>query len=191
MSATRRRLLQGGVVAAAALGVGGALRWFGGGYGGAPDVVALSAKEAVVVGALVDVLFPAVGAFPAGRDLGVVDRVDEELFSQSSAVRDDLKAALQLLEHAPPLFGFFHRFSALAVADRDVVFTRLLQRGPDVVVQACAGLKQLCSIAYYAHPSTWAAIGYDGPWQREERPPPSRARYLAARAAASSSSRGA
>lgn len=180
MSTTRRRLLQGGVVGAAALTAGSALRWLNGGYDSAVAVVALSAKEAVVVAALVDALFAADGAYPGGADLGVVARVDEELFSQTAATRDDLQAALQLLEHAPPFFGVLGRFSSLSREKRSAVFTTLLQRGPDVVVQACAGLKQLCSIAYYAHPLTWAAIGYDGPWQRDEKPPASRARYLAA-----------
>ncbi len=185
MNVTRRRLVQGGVVGAAALGIGGALRWFDGGYVvdkrviGEP--VALSVKEAVVVGALVDALFPAAGAYPAGCAVGVVERVDEEVFSQSAAAREDLKAALQVLEHAPPLFGFFGRFTSLSRDDRAAVLTRLLRRGPDVVVQACAGLQQLCSIAYYAHPAVWAAIGYDGPWQPTEKPPASHGRYLTVR----------
>lgn len=181
LSTTRRRLLAGGVVSAVALAGGGALSWFTLGYRKSDRrFVALSDKEAVVVASLVDAFFPKDGDLPAGADLGLVDRIDEELFSQPAAVRDDVKAAIQLIEHAPPLFGAFGRFSSLDRATRVRVFRALMQRGPDVVVQAAVGLKEIASLAYWSNEKTWGAIGYDGPWQKTPVPPPSHDRWLAA-----------
>ena len=64
--------------------------------------------------------------------------------------------------------------------ERAAVFTQLLQRGPDVVVQSAAALKQLASLAYFGDERVWGAIGYDGPWQKKPLPPASRQRWLVA-----------
>ena len=181
LSTTRRRLLGVGAASTALLGAGGLLSWLTRGYADVDAVcVALSDKEQHIVGAVVDALFPARGAFPAGRAVDVVARIDEELYAQPPALREDLKAAIQLLEHAPPVVGVLHRLSALPVDERARVFQRLMERGPAVVVQCAVSLKQLSSLAYYADPRVWGAIGYDGPWMPVPQPPASRARWLAA-----------
>jgi hypothetical protein len=183
---SRRRVLAGGMAGAALLAGGGLLSWLTRGYAlvdGAPPPVALSVKELCVVTALVQALHPRDGAFPSGEELGVPARIDEELYSQPAAMRDDLKAAIQLLEHAPPLLGYPGKLTALGPAVRAEAFQRLLAEGPDVVVQAGVGLKQLMGLFIFGHASTWQAIGYDGPWQKEPQPPPSHQRYLDAVAA--------
>jgi hypothetical protein len=179
-STTRRRFLAIGAGGAALLGVGGTLRWVAGGYrlpAGELGLV-LSTKEMVVVRALIEVLVPGGDGLPSGLELGVAQRIDEELWAQPDAVRADLRAALHLLEHAPPLFGFFGRLSSLGPEKRLRAFERMREHGPDVVVQAAAALKQLAQLHYYGHPAVWSQIGYDGPWVREARPPESHIRYL-------------
>lgn len=175
---TRRRFLAAGLGGAALLGVGGALRWVSSGYAlPAGDVcLALSTKEMVIVRSLVEALFPG-GDMPSGLELDVHQRVDEEVWAQPDDVRSDLKAAVQLLEHAPPLFGTFGRLSSLGVQERLSVYLAMLQRGPDVVVQAALALKQLTSMHYFSHPKVWPHLGYDGPWVREAKPPASHLRY--------------
>lgn len=196
-STTRRRFLAAGMSGAALLGTGGLLRWVSSGYSLPPGHVALalSTKEMVVVRAIVDALFPGDGPLPSGLSLEVHQRVDEEVWAQPDDVRADLKAALQLLEHAPPFFGRLARLSSLPRAARADLYPTLLTRAPDVVVQAAVAIKQIGSLHYFSHPAVWPHLGYDGPWVPEPRPPASHVRYreLLARAraaAASSSSRG-
>ncbi|MDP2343355.1 MAG: hypothetical protein Q8O67_20525 [Deltaproteobacteria bacterium] len=178
---TRRRLLAVGATSTALLGVGGLLSWLTRGYDTGPDrAVALSNKELAIVKSVVEALFPAQGAFPSGVDVGVVSCIDEEIFSQPTSLQEDLKAAIQVLEHAPPVVGVLHRLSALPVVERARTLQLLMQRGPAVVVQCAVSLKQLASLAYYAQPRVWGAIGYDGPWVPVASPPASHARYLAA-----------
>lgn len=175
---TRRRFLAAGLGGAALLGVGGALRWVASGYVlPAGDVcLALSTKEMVIVRSLVEALHPG-GDMPSGLELGVHQRVDEEVWAQPDDVRSDLKAAVQLLEHAPPFFGSYGRLSSLPVEARLDVYLAMLKRGPDVVVQAAVALKQLTSMQYYSHPRVWPHLGYDGPWVAEAKPPLSHRRY--------------
>lgn len=177
---TRRRLLTVGLGGGALLLLGGGvLRWFTGGYRLLPGEVALglSVKELCVVRSLVEVFFPAADGLPSGVALGVHQRIDEEVFSQPPEMREDLRAALQLLEHAPLLQGFGGRLSSLAPPEREQAFARLLTSDQDVVVQAAMALKQMAHLFYYARPETWAALSYDGPWVPKPQPPESSVRY--------------
>ncbi|HYO55744.1 MAG TPA: hypothetical protein VEU50_23465 [Archangium sp.] len=176
---TRRRLLAAGLGGGALLLVGSGLRWFTSGYQLLPGEasVGLSVKELCVVRSLVEMFFPASGALPSGVALGVHQRIDEEVWSQPQAMREDLQAAIQLIEHAPLLLGFSGRMSSLDLPEREKAFQRLLASDRDVVVQAAVALKQMAHLFYYGHPDTWKAIGYDGPWQPRPLPPESSARY--------------
>jgi hypothetical protein len=111
-------------------------------------------------------------------------RVDEEAFAQRADIRDDFTLGLHLLEHAPPLMAVPHRFTALAVDARARVLRSLIEGGPDPLVWLCASLQQMTSVFYYAHPATWPAIHYDGPWVPTPLPPPSSAAYAEALARA-------
>ena len=176
---TRRRLLAAGLGGGALLLVGSGLRWFTSGYQLLPGeaCVGLSVKELCVVRSLVEMFFPASGTLPSGVALGVHQRIDEEVWSQPQAMREDLQAAIQLLEHAPPLLGFAGRMSSLGVPEREKAFQRMLASDQDVVVQAAVALKQMAHLFYYGHPDTWKAIGYDGPLVPRPLPPESSARY--------------
>lgn len=192
LTTTRRRFVAAGLGGAAFLGIGGALRWASSGYAlPAGDVaLALSTKEMVVVRALVDALLPGdAEGLPSGLAVDVHQRIDEEVWAQPDAVRTDLKAALQLLEHSPPLLGRLGRFTSLPQPARVAVYDAMLKRGPDVVVQAATAMKQLSHLHYFAHPRVWPHLGYDGPWVPEPKPPASRVRYEALLAAARASAR--
>ena len=178
---TRRRFLAAGIGGGSLLLAGSALRWFSSGYALLPgeSAVGLSVKELCVVRSLVEAFFPATGALPSGVALGVHQRIDEEIWAQPPALREDLRDALQLIEHAPPLFGFAGRMSALDAPTRERAFGRLLASDQDVVVQAAVALKQLAHLFYYGHPDTWKALGYDGPWVHQPLPAESSLRYQA------------
>jgi hypothetical protein len=178
---SRRRLLKGGLAGAALLGAGGALSWLRAGYSLPPGEIALalSVKEMRIVRAIVEALLPGGGGMPSGIDAGVHQRIDEELWSQPDDVRSDLAAAIQLLEHAPPIFGFFGRLTRLEPADRARAIGRMLEAGPDVIVQAAVAIKQLAHLFYFGHPDVWPHLGYDGSWVEHPRPPPSAVAYRA------------
>lgn len=162
------------------VGVGQSLRWFASGYSLPPGETALvlSDKEMVVVRAWVEVVLPATREAPGGVELGIHQRIDEELWAQPDEMRSDIKAAIQLIEHAPPWFGVLGRFSSLKPERRLEVAEKMLVSGPDLMVQAAVALKQLSQLHYGAHPATWKSMGYDGPWIGEAKPPVSHLRYM-------------
>jgi hypothetical protein len=170
-------------------GLGGALLLAGGatavrlttGYGlpGGEVPIATTAKELAIVRAIVEALLPADGDLPAGVDVGVPQRIDEELWSMSPELREDLRSAISALEYWPVLSGRGSRLSTLPPAARAEVLDALAVGGPRPVAQAAGALKQMCHLFYYASPETWAALGYDGPWVTTPRPPPSSLAYRA------------
>jgi len=178
--ATRRQLLQLGLGGAAVLALGGGLlSWVRGGYALLPGEVAigLSVKQLCVARALVETLTPGGDGFPSGRELGLVQRVDEQVWAADEAMAADLRAALELIEHVPPLFGRYRRFSALGPAARREVFEALSRSRRNLFVQVASAMKQLIQICYYTDPRVWPAIGYDGPWVKEPKPPASASAY--------------
>ncbi len=176
----RRQLLQVGVGGAALLALGGAsLRWLGSGYALRTGEVALgmSVKQWCVARSLVEALTPGGDGLPTGAELGLIQQIDEQVWAADEGMARDLCAALELVEHVPPLFGHLGRFSSLSVAARQDVFDRMLRSRRDLFVQVAVGLKQLVQICYFADQRVWPAIGYDGPWVKEARPPASALAY--------------
>lgn len=85
--------------------------------------------------------------------------VDAFLASDDPAVAEQLPVALLVLEHSVGLRGF-HR---LPETRRRAVLTawegsRLLLRR-----QIFQALRRTAVMSFFAHPSNWAAMGYDGP----------------------------
>jgi hypothetical protein len=178
MDLTRRMALFG-LGGTAALVCGSGLSWFRLGYSlPAADVpIGLDTKQLCIVRAVVEALLPADGDLPDGLSLGVHQRVDEEVWAAPPGIGDDLRSAISLIEHLPPLYGFYGRFTRLSPEERLACFQQLLLAGPGPVVQSAVALKQLCSLFYWSHPQTWPAIGYDGPWVAKPAPPASSLRY--------------
>ncbi|MCK6548243.1 gluconate 2-dehydrogenase subunit 3 family protein [Myxococcota bacterium] len=179
MSVSRRRLLQLGLGGSAVLAAGGGLRWFALGYSLAPGerAVSLGTKELAIARALVETLCPADGDLPSGVSLGVHLRFDEEAWASSASFRDDLVAALGVLEHCPPLFGRWARFTGLDLRAREEVFRRMLSSERDVLAKVAFALKQMVHAFYWAREETWPASGYDGTWIVDAKPPASAVRY--------------
>jgi hypothetical protein len=141
------------------------------------DFLVLGQREKHTVDALVAALFPADGALPSGESVGLARALDEQIWAAVPAARADMLAALLLLECVPPVFGSLATFSSLDAAARTRVFEAMLRSKRDVFCRVAVGLKQLLSIAYYSAPATWEVLGYDGPWVKNAKPPPSAIRY--------------
>jgi hypothetical protein len=177
---TRRTVLLGGFGAGLFVAAASGWAWLSVGYSRPSDTiaVALSEKQLAVVAALTEALVPGEDGMPNGLALGVPQRVDEEVWSASPAIQSDLKAALLLLEHAPPLVGFASRFTHLDIQGRRECLRAMLGSDKEVLVVAATALKQMIHLFTYASDEAWPAIGYDGP--RVGRAAPESARAYAA-----------
>lgn len=178
----RRTVLRIGTAGAVLLAVGGGVgAWVTAGYGVQIDPndvpVALSVKELAVVRALVDALFPAEDGFPSGLELGVHQRVDEELWAAPERTRSDIKSGLQLVEHLPPLYGHLHRFTALPREARAEVFAAMLRSKRETIRQIATALKQMTQLFYYGHEKVWPHIHYEGVFVPTPKPPESSIAY--------------
>lgn len=179
----RRRFLKLGVVGTALVATSGtALAWFHVGYGKHLDArdkpVALTKKEFAIIKALVRALFPADGELPSGESLRLAQRVDEEVWAASEEVQRELGWGLQLLEHAPRLYGMNGRLTDMSALDAATYFEKVLLGPREALRQVAIATRQLMHIFYYANPATWKAIGYDGPLVPEAKPPETHKRYL-------------
>jgi hypothetical protein len=185
VDARRRRLLKGGLGGALLLAGGGLLGWriFERGYG--PFItsgevpIALSVKEFAIVKALVRAILPAEAGFPSGESLGVPQRIDEEVWAAAPALRSDLKAGVQILEHATALHGFPSRFTRLPAADQRVYLEKLLAGSNNTLCLIALALKEMAHLFYYGNEAVWRHIGYDGPLVKTAVPPDSTVAYKA------------
>lgn len=129
-------------------------------------LLALTAAQARTLGAVAAAIVPTQDGFPSVDEAQVVRRFDEELSFVSSSIRDDLRAALGVLEYAPPLYGHISRFSTLSPGAARDVLAGLCGSRVEILRAIGINAKILVQFFYFAHPSVWAAIGYDGPFGR-------------------------
>jgi hypothetical protein len=177
---SRRRLIQLGIGGSILLAAGGgALSWLTRGYRLLPGeaAIGLGQKELCVARAVVEALLPGGEGFPSGVELGIPQRIDEEAWAADDETRSDLSAALDLIEHAPPLIGVFGRLSALDIPERTRALEAMMRHSWDVVAKSAIAIRQLCLVFYFSRDETWAPIGYEGPWLPVARPPDSAHRY--------------
>ena len=152
MRPSRRQLVLG----LTALGAAGMV-WRVSGYRGARGEVLTVWELAVLTAAAEALLPPAPG--PYGR---VAENVDRFVRGMSPGLLRELHALILVLEHGTLLSGEAHRFTALEVEARIGVVEALGQLpvvGPSIV----RGLRDLLVLGYYQDPTTWPALGYDGP----------------------------
>lgn len=157
---TRRRAII--AISAAALGVGIGVR-----ISGYPALASfrgavLSNWEANVVEAAAQALLPPAPLpdEPAGS---LAARVDRYLTGMPASTLREVHAMLGLVEHATtPLGGYLSRLSSLSAAEREAFLSDLMRRG-GLLATVYGGLRDLCMLGYYQSPSTWAAMGYEGP----------------------------
>ncbi|MEO7329773.1 MAG: pyridoxal-phosphate dependent enzyme [Minicystis sp.] len=121
----------------------------------------LSSWEAQVVRAAGEALL-APDVKPAELD-ALAPRIDRYLAGMPVSVQRDIHGMMVLIEHGTtPLGGRLHRFTLLSPAERETYLSGLAARG-GVLAQAYRGLRDLCMLAWYQQPSTWEALGYEGP----------------------------
>ena len=122
----------------------------------------LSTWEALVVTAAAEALLPP--AATAAELASIPARVDRYLVGMPPPVRREVHAMLAFIEHGTALSRHVSRFTRLPVAEREAFLADLEARG-GTTSQAYRGLRDSCMLALYQQPSTWAALGYDGPRQ--------------------------
>lgn len=153
----------GGVVAAAAGGVSylTLTHRYRERYG---KLLSLDGHLADVVHTLAEACLPARAGFPTVQQAEVVNRLDEEMFFVSDGISADMKAALYMVEMLPLVQGYTSRFSRLTLPQRRQFLTAASDTQSDTVRAVIFNLAATMRWYYYGHPSTWAVIGYDGPF---------------------------
>lgn len=127
-------------------------------------LLALSAAQARTLQAVADAVVPGGPGFPDARTTQIVRRFDEELSFVSPSIQADLRAALGVLEFIPGAFGHFSRFSRLDLTDARAVLQAMDNSRSELLRAIGANVQLLSRFFYFAHPATWAATGYDGPF---------------------------
>ena len=156
---------------------GGLLGWrfFGRDYSSllvpADTPIALSTKEFAIVKAFTGALLPAEDGFPAGISLGVPQRIDEEVWAASKELQSDLKAGLQLLEHATAWNGYSSRFTRLRPPEQRAYVEKLLAGKNSTLCLVALAFKEMAHLFYYGNEAVWRRIGYDGPLVKTAVPP--------------------
>ena len=160
-------LISGGAVAATLNGCGKI-------FEGAPEsralatrfgtLLVLSEDEAGVMHSFAETAIPSSAGFPTAIEAEVVQRLDEELYFISDYIVEDLKTVLNALEWMPIFYGYFSRFSKLSAEKRLRFLNGTKDTSSDTVRAVIHNCRMICFNLYYGHESTWAAIGYDGPF---------------------------
>lgn len=167
---SRRRFLKATLGALGAAAAGGAVTACSSGDGGpGPDgrpLLFLDPGEAAIIAALGDAVIPTQTGFPTLAQADVIRRMDEELSFVGPALRGDVRAAIGALEWAPFVYGRFSRFSRLDAEGRRAVLKSMMASRSEILRAVGTNLKLMVHFFYFGHPSTWAAIGYDGPFSR-------------------------
>ena len=164
----RRRFLRLGLFGAALLGAAGVLGRNVGGYawpeGAAPPKV-LSQKELLVLAAAVARLVaPDADDAPPADALAIARFIDDYLGNMDVALRRDVSALLQLLEHGSSLFRLrATRFTHMDTAEQDRTLDDWADSGLAVRRQGFQGLRALAFLGYYRDDRTFAMLGYAGP----------------------------
>lgn len=166
---TRRRFVRLGVGGAAVLAAGGLFAYQTSGYevpaATAARLYALSPKEFLIVSALAArVLRRDADDLPLPEEIDAAFSIDLLVARLDRDDRRDLLRLLHALEHVLPLSaGVPSRFTRASGEDQDAVLRSMSTGSVELLRGAFDALKSLCVMAYFSHPATWGAIGYDGP----------------------------
>jgi D-cysteine desulfhydrase len=123
----------------------------------------LAPWEAHVLHAAAEAL---VGDAATAAELAAIpERVDRYLTGMPPSVKREAHAMFAFVEHATtPLGRRLSRLTLLAAPDREAFLAGLEARG-GVASQAYRAIRDLCVLGLYQQPSTWPALGYEGPRQ--------------------------
>lgn len=152
----RRTLLKGGLATGAALALVGAVQL----PAAAPGLLALSEREAEIVAAVAEVLFPGAPFPVSGVEAGIVAKVDHIVADSIPEVGATLfRYLLRTLEWGT-LAGRGVRFSDLDLAGRHEVLSVWHQPGVLPRKIAWDALRMILAMAYFSHPEVRAHMGW-------------------------------
>lgn len=175
---TRRRFLAGSAATTALLGGAAALALKGGGRAhadilarlGPYEPVVLSKGALAVLAAVVERMVGAAPPMPSTYELRVACRVDKELSFHGARVRDDVAAALLLVEHGGLLHGSLARFTTLSPDEQDARL-EAMRHGVQVERMVFQALRTMAVFFTYVDDRTWPHVRYDGPLIQVRTPP--------------------
>jgi len=121
----------------------------------------LSRKEfAVVTRAAVRIL-----GLPDDRGDEIGGFIDNLLAELPPTTQRQARLMLRVVEHGTHLFDLKpKRFTRLSQAEQDTYLQGWMESSLGARRIVFRALKTLAALGYYAQPSSWEAIGYDGPW---------------------------
>lgn len=152
----RRTLLRGGLAAGASLALVGTLQL----PAPAPGLLALSEREAEIVAAVAEVLFPGAPFPVSGVEAGVVAEVDRIVADSIPEVGATLfRYLLRTLEWGT-LASRGVRFSDLDLVSRTEVLEVWHQPGVLPRKIAWDAMRMVLSMAYFSHPEVLAHLGW-------------------------------
>lgn len=170
LALSRRDLLRGTALAAGFAALGRLRLPAAAAVAAAPETPAglmvLSPYEAGIMTAIGDrMVYSPDPALPRFRDTGAVATIDRALAQLDEGLRQQARWLLWAFEWGPPVFAAtLSTFSRLPAAAQDAYLNGWATSPRQLRILAFRALKNLSMLGYYAQPSTWRAIGYDGPW---------------------------
>ncbi|NMG65250.1 hypothetical protein GPA19_09855 [Azoarcus indigens] len=164
----RRAFLRFGL-AAAGVAAGAGLLAPGAAQAALPEgIKVMSAGEHAVFQRLLAVMLPTDGsALVPAAQIPVMQTLDAALLATMEPhILQGLKGGVRYFDDGPQA-RYGKRFTALGDAEA-ARFCDEWADSPELPQRALAmGLKKLVGLAYWAHPPTWAPLGYDGPVTRK------------------------
>jgi hypothetical protein len=126
----------------------------------------LDAKEFYTLQAAVDrIVGEAAPGEISATDAKVAEQFDAQLVAMPAEVITQVKQMLQIFEHGPQIFFFsFKRFTELSSEDQDRHIASWMESGITFRKTVFWALKKIAMAVYYATPTVWRSINYDGPW---------------------------
>ncbi len=126
----------------------------------------LDAKEFSTLQAVVDrIIGEAAPGEITATDAKVAEQFDAMLVKMPKTLSDQVKQMLQIFEHGPQIFFFsFKRFTELSPEDQDLHITSWMESSLAFRKTVFWALKKIAMSIYYATPTAWPSIDYDGPW---------------------------
>lgn len=132
----------------------------------ADGLLVLSPKEFAIVSALAWRLVPRRDGFPGVDAVQVARGCDRILTMVDATAVDETRQLLMLLENALPNFllgGRPSTFTTLSTDAQDQVLREWQTSRLTLRRTGYTALRGLVMAAYFASPTTWAAVGYPGP----------------------------
>lgn len=124
------------------------------------EPAALTDKEYAVARAAAEALLVGVPVTAAS----VAQGIDRELAVAGEPMRSDMKTVLRLMEHATPLGGRIHRFTALTPAQRRGYLEGWSRSRFNLRRAAFQALKSFVTFFAYSQPATRTLTRFPGPW---------------------------